>query len=300
MAYEKTIWNAGGAPGISAEKLNKIETGIASAHTIADAALARTGGTMTGALGTAATAGAIGVSVGNAKLEVKNNGTSADAAYMSFHRQGLFAAHFGIDTDNKWKVGGWSMGATAYELWHDNRMRVHSSGLYLEWYSTTLGGWYPVGGGSAIQATYTRQAGLSGSRANRTWYTLLDIQNKRGMLTHAQCIGSTISYDNDGNTYYATGTVSFRITLDDQAETWTVSVGGYIGSPGAAVNMTYLSDIQAYGGDYSTTQVVRQDAIYFMKNCKLEVYFDTTQAPYQNTDISSITALARYALHIGT
>ncbi|OBQ66967.1 hypothetical protein [Mesorhizobium loti] len=41
-----------------------------------------------------------------------------NAAFMSFNRNGAYAAHLGIDTDNKWKVGGWSMGANAYEIVH--------------------------------------------------------------------------------------------------------------------------------------------------------------------------------------
>lgn len=49
-------------------------------------------------------------------LEVKADG--GGAAMVAFHRPGAFAAYFGIDTDNQWKVGGWSMGATAHVLWH--------------------------------------------------------------------------------------------------------------------------------------------------------------------------------------
>ena len=36
MGYEKTEWVNGGAPGISAPKLNKIEQGIFDAHERAD------------------------------------------------------------------------------------------------------------------------------------------------------------------------------------------------------------------------------------------------------------------------
>lgn len=53
-----------------------------------------------------------------ATLQVKApSGTSG--AFMSFHRPGVFAAHFGIDTDNKLKIGGWSLGATAYSIYHE-------------------------------------------------------------------------------------------------------------------------------------------------------------------------------------
>ena len=48
--------------------------------------------------------------------EVFNNSTGA--AFMTFHRTGSYASYFGLDTDNVWKVGGWSAGAVAYKIWH--------------------------------------------------------------------------------------------------------------------------------------------------------------------------------------
>jgi len=51
-----------------------------------------------------------------AALHAIGNGTGP--AIMSFERPNAYAAYFGIDTDNRWKVGGWSMGAVAHELWH--------------------------------------------------------------------------------------------------------------------------------------------------------------------------------------
>jgi hypothetical protein len=43
-------------------------------------------------------------------LELISNGVG-DAAFMTFHKPGNFAAYFGIDTDNQFAVGGWSSGA---------------------------------------------------------------------------------------------------------------------------------------------------------------------------------------------
>lgn len=48
-------------------------------------------------------------------LEVQSN-PGTGAAKISFHRPGYYAAYLGLDTDNIWKVGGWSMGAAAYRL----------------------------------------------------------------------------------------------------------------------------------------------------------------------------------------
>jgi hypothetical protein len=38
------------------------------------------------------------------------------AAMMTFHRPGVYAAYFGLDTDNVFKIGGWSAGAVAQPL----------------------------------------------------------------------------------------------------------------------------------------------------------------------------------------
>jgi hypothetical protein len=50
------------------------------------------------------------------ELEVQGNGIGAAA--MAFHRPGGFAAYFGLDTDNAWKVGGGSYGAVAHKIYH--------------------------------------------------------------------------------------------------------------------------------------------------------------------------------------
>ncbi len=64
---------------------------------------------------------AIGVAVnvaGAAGFTVNALAGAGNAAFMAFNRNGVYAGNFGIDTDNKWKVGGWSMGANAYEILH--------------------------------------------------------------------------------------------------------------------------------------------------------------------------------------
>lgn len=49
-------------------------------------------------------------------LEAQSRGTGA--AFMAFHRPSFYGVYFGLDTDNRLKVGGWSMGAVAHEIWH--------------------------------------------------------------------------------------------------------------------------------------------------------------------------------------
>jgi hypothetical protein len=78
------------------------------------------------------TAGSQGASIGTATgslggIEVTGNGTNA--AFMAFHRPGQWAAYFGLDTDNQFKVGGWSVGAAAYVLLHANNFNTYAPTL---------------------------------------------------------------------------------------------------------------------------------------------------------------------------
>jgi hypothetical protein len=51
-------------------------------------------------------------------IEVYNTGAGNDA-FMSFHTAGDYAIYFGLDADtNDLSVGGWSMGANKYRVWH--------------------------------------------------------------------------------------------------------------------------------------------------------------------------------------
>ena len=51
-------------------------------------------------------------------LEVYNDGSGNDA-FMTFHTGSDFACYFGLDADNNsLSVGGWSMGANKYKIWH--------------------------------------------------------------------------------------------------------------------------------------------------------------------------------------
>ena len=52
-------------------------------------------------------------------LEVYNSGSGNDA-FMAFHTGSDYALYFGLDADtNKLSVGGWSMGAVKYAIWHE-------------------------------------------------------------------------------------------------------------------------------------------------------------------------------------
>lgn len=69
-------------------------------------------------LGAGQAIGVVGGAGGTAGFLINAPTGVGNAAFVSFNRSGAFAGNFGIDTDNKWKVGGWSMGAVAYEIVH--------------------------------------------------------------------------------------------------------------------------------------------------------------------------------------
>lgn len=81
-----------------------------SASTKADIA----GATFTGlVIGKANTGGSLAASNDTGGFSVRN-ATSADAASISFHRPNIYAVNMGLDTDNAFKIGGWSQGSTPY------------------------------------------------------------------------------------------------------------------------------------------------------------------------------------------
>lgn len=55
----------------------------------------------------------------NVALTIGTDGNLSASAVMQFHRQGSFAAYFGLDTDNQFAVGGRSMGNVRYRLFHE-------------------------------------------------------------------------------------------------------------------------------------------------------------------------------------
>ena len=74
------------------------------------------------------------------RIEVKSSSapllSAGSAAYMVFHRPASFAGKFGLDTDNQWKVGGWSYGNTSYRIIHEGLNSINMSGASATFGST--------------------------------------------------------------------------------------------------------------------------------------------------------------------
>lgn len=116
-------------------------------------------------------------------LEVFSNETQA--AGIAFHRSGVYAAYFGLDTDNQLKFGGWSLGANAYEVWHHGR--VNASG----WAVPTA----PTQSGHVATKQYVDARQSVG--VGQTWQ---DVKASRALNTSYQnttgrSIGVMVKYD---------------------------------------------------------------------------------------------------------
>lgn len=102
-------------------------------------------------------------------LEAVSAGTGA--AFMSFHRPGAYAVHFGLDTDNQLKVGGWSMGAASYRIWHEgNSAQVQagtSTGQVAIWNQTT-GRYEPGAGGGGTSGIPVTEISANTTLSNAT------------------------------------------------------------------------------------------------------------------------------------
>jgi hypothetical protein len=63
-----------------------------------------------------------------AALNIGNNAINGASAVIAFERGGQFGCLVGLDYDNKFKIGGWSMGAVAYEFYTQGNTVVDGNG----------------------------------------------------------------------------------------------------------------------------------------------------------------------------
>lgn len=110
----------GTATNITAHTINQ-SVGTANSPTFAGLTLTGTfiGKTNTG--GTVANSNDVG------SMSVRGDG--GNAAVISFHRQGAYAINLGLDTDNQFKVGGWSAGSVAWPILHSGNFNSYAPGL---------------------------------------------------------------------------------------------------------------------------------------------------------------------------
>ncbi|WP_442498796.1 gp53-like domain-containing protein [Methylobacter sp. sgz302048] len=100
---------------------------------------------------------------GTKGLEIRSDGGATSASYISFHRPGSYAVHFGLGTNNKLSVGGWSLGNVQYEIFHSGNLPTYFPK------SASTNGYQELPTGIIIQ---WGQATSSGTAANNCAVTL--------------------------------------------------------------------------------------------------------------------------------
>jgi trimeric autotransporter adhesin len=63
--------------------------------------------------------------------------TASRGAIMSFHRSGVYAVNMGLDTDNVFRIGGWSAGANRLQLDMSGNLTLAGSGYATAYYHTS-------------------------------------------------------------------------------------------------------------------------------------------------------------------
>lgn len=101
-------------------------------------------------------------------ISVRSNGSGP--AVMSFHRPGVYAVNFGLDTDNVLKVGGWSMGAVKYPILHSNNYNSYAptltgGGASGTWGINVTGSSASCTGNAATATTATNLSGFTNSNS---------------------------------------------------------------------------------------------------------------------------------------
>ncbi len=79
--------------------------------------------------------------------------TSGNSSYMAFHRGGQYAINLGLDTDNVFRIGGWSDGAGTY------RMQVSTSTTTVPGLTVTGSGFTPATLSNSALAIYGSSTG---------------------------------------------------------------------------------------------------------------------------------------------
>lgn len=125
------LYSAFGGNTLPAVPVSKGGTGA----TTGTAALANLGGLQKGITNSNAQQTALGSSMPpniaaisaaghdrNVALQISNQSNNSASAVIGFIREGSFGCFLGLDNDNKFKIGGWSYGAVAREVYHQGNI----------------------------------------------------------------------------------------------------------------------------------------------------------------------------------
>lgn len=98
--------------------------------------IARSGDGMTGMLATKSNTAGSYLNANDNAFSVRGDGSNA--AVMSFHRAGAYAINMGLDTDNWFKIGGWSDGGTRFQVRADGHIHTPAYGWLYDFFFSSV------------------------------------------------------------------------------------------------------------------------------------------------------------------
>jgi hypothetical protein len=194
-----------------------------TATNLSGGSVSATTGSFSGRItGTAAlTSGGIANATGSLGAVEVQGGGGTNAAFMAFHRPGAYATYFGLDSDNVFKVGGWSMGALAYSILHSGNYNSYAPSLTG---SGASGSWgISVTGNAANITAYTVNQNL-GTGNNVTFNAVNDAAgNLRDVPQNAKSAAYTlVSGDAGKHVSITTGGVTVPASVFSAGQVITV------------------------------------------------------------------------------
>ncbi len=108
--------------------------------------LLKAGGNMSGLLATKGNTAGGYTNANDSTFSVR--GDASNAAVMSFHRAGAYAINMGLDTDNNFKIGGWSAGQSVFHLTMAGQIYTPNYGWLHDYFFSSVANCANSGGGS--------------------------------------------------------------------------------------------------------------------------------------------------------
>lgn len=221
---------------------------------------------------TGAGAAGIGQAGSNARLMAYNTDASgAGDAFMAFHRPGVYAVNMGLASDNVFRLGGWSDGASVY------RFQASTSAF------STIAGIYPNNGANYLRSVTGSYGGLEIIGTNGGY---------AGLSLSTSASGTHIMYDTAGNggmydtstgwqTYYLRGNACLGIGGSTTAAGYKMYVNGagYVaGKLDATSNTTGVSTgITIINGDMTAYRSGGTTGVIYLSNSGTKyLYYDGT------------------------
>jgi hypothetical protein len=144
---------------------------------------------------------------GLGSIVVQADSGAGHPAFMQFHRPGFFAAYLGLDTDNKLKWGGYSLGANAYELVHAGNVGTYAAAPG----GANASGTWPINiiGGASTANTASNSGTVNNNpgRTDPTLYPILWAPNS-GNVGQPTYSCDAVTIQSSTGRVYATGLVA--------------------------------------------------------------------------------------------